>query len=380
MKHIKSIKPRIYFYANLGDLSKPGYGGGEEGNRRTLSILNNSPFEAVIIPKYLKVSGRGLKKKIKLMWKMTHNYLAFLFKLIFGRRKDSIVHIVGFYGVMVFWEYLLAATARTLGYKTVYEMRGGGAEDFYRNGNDKYRKTFDKLIRNSVTIFSQGKENEPLLKEIDPFADIFYYPNYVMPEFLPDSLPSKPDDVINIVFFGRLNRTKHIETIVESAALIKEAVSLPINLTLIGNFEDDKYKAEINKRISELKINDIIRICPQCTHDELIKNLKDKHFYIFPSEEPREGHSNALTEAMAYGIIPISSAQGFSRSVIGYDDLIIDDISPQEFAAKIVNVTNKGRISDLSKKMYIRVRELYNYEKASVRFICKYNEIFKCIH
>ena len=90
--------------------------------------------------------------------------------------------------------------------------------------------------------------------------------------------------------------------------------------------------------------------------------LADKHFYIFPSTEPHEGHSNALTEAMAWGLIPIATSQGFNRSVIGDDDLIVKDLSVDEFVARISAIIDNDKIEELSRKMYLRIKENYTDE------------------
>ena len=42
----------IFFYATLGDISQPAFGGGEVGNRRTLGLLKQIGYNVVAIPKY----------------------------------------------------------------------------------------------------------------------------------------------------------------------------------------------------------------------------------------------------------------------------------------------------------------------------------------
>lgn len=370
------MRPRIYFYANLGDLSKPGYGGGEEGNRRTLSILKSSEFETVIIPKYKRTTEVAPIRQFLLGVRMLLNLLNYIFILLFGRRRNSIVHIVGFYGVMVYWESLLVALASCFGYRIVYEMRGGGAESFYKSGKGFYRFIFDSIIKKSACIFSQGKENIPLLRQICEERDIYYYPNYLTAEFLPKFCPKKSTDTVKCIFFGRLAPTKHIETIIQTIKDLTENLDLPVHLQLVGDFGSDEYRDKILSLIASLGLEENVEIHAACTHNELASLLEDKNFYIFPSTEPREGHSNALTEAMAYGIVPIASGQGFNNSVIGNEELIISEITPEKISQIIIEIIKNGSFSKLSREMFERVQNLYSYDKNSKKFLDKYYQLF----
>ena len=121
-------KYRIYFYANLGNLNNAVYGGGEAGNRRTLELIKELGYDVVPINKYSKTTGNILIKGIKLVTKILLNLLQYCKILFRGQIENSVVHISGFYGVMVYWEYLLCLVAKSMGYKVLYEMRGGGAD------------------------------------------------------------------------------------------------------------------------------------------------------------------------------------------------------------------------------------------------------------
>ena len=118
------------------------------------------------------------------------------------------------------------------------------------------------------------------------------------------------------------------------------------------------------------------QLLPGCGHDELKNKLADKHFYIFPSEQPREGQSNAVTEVMAFGIIPIASPQGFNRSTIGDDQLIVDELTPEAYADRIAYIIRRGEIDYYSQ--YVRSRFINNYTERVVfeRIQKEYAKIF----
>ena len=59
------------------------------------------------------------------------------------------------------------------------------------------------------------------------------------------------------------------------------------------------------------------RILGQQPFERICDELQKAHFFVFPSQEKMEGHSNSLTEAMTFGVVPIVSAAGFNASIVG---------------------------------------------------------------
>jgi len=349
---------RIYLFANLGDLKKHPFGGGEVGNRRTLCFLKEAGFDIVIIDKFKKVLERNLLKRIWMLILSLWNYIEYCCKLLFARRKNSVVHIVGFYGTIVYFEAALVAAARILGYKVVYEMRGGGADLFYTNGNRIYKYCFDCCIKRANFIFSQGKENYSLIESIAPGKRVFYYPNCVTDGFYPHSYPVKSTDRVNLMYFGRISATKNVDIVIDAFMLLAEKHD-NVYLDLVGNCPEAAYAEHIRKRINESGYSDRLKLHPACNHDQLKEHLKDKHIYLFPTTEPHEGHSNAMTEAMAWGLLPVATAQGFNRSVVAEAGVIVEDLSSDAFANAIDDLILSGKIPSLSKVAYQRVMDNY---------------------
>ena len=182
-------------------------------------------------------------------------------------------------------------------------------------------------------------------------------------DFLPKSLPSKPEGKINMVFFGRVEKEKNIKLIVETVSLLQKQFH-NVSLTIIGNGHPS-YIAEMKNLMKEKLQDSTYTYIAGCPHNKLREHLSDKHFYIFPSEQMYEGHSNAVTEAMAYGIVPIASPQGFSRTVIGNDELIVDEFSADEYAERIANIIREERFDEISASLYDRVCS--NYTSSIVR-------------
>lgn len=371
------MQKRIYFFACFGDWDKVPYGGGEQGNRRTLQLMRDAGYEVTTISKYTKVY---IENKILLIIvvfsKMLWCLLKLFWVLFWGRRKNSIVHIGGIYYTMVYFELALVTMAKILGYKTIYEMRGGGARVYYDTGSKLYRYTFDKIIKRCDCVFSQGLENYELIDSIVPNKERYYYPNYVMPDFYPAKYPDKKLNPLKLLYFGRISKTKNVDLILDATKIIVERIK-DVELEIVGNFVESNYREELYSKVDKLGLQSIVTFKPACSHESLRDILRDNIFYLFPTSETHEGHSNAVTEAMAWGVIPIATPQGFNRSVINNGSLIVEELTPKAFAERVIQIVENGEVEKLSLSMYNRCINLYTAETAYISLKKEYDSLFE---
>lgn len=346
-------KYRIYFYGALAKKGQLPYGGGQVGNAKTIQLYKRLGIDMRVIPKYFTPKKKWLLPLIALS-----NYIFFFSKLLIGKKNDAIVHISGFYGVVIWHEWLLVCTSKLLGFVTVYEMRGGGAHEYYKDLGKMYRWCFRSTLRMADYVFSQGKENIPLIESCCS-TPIYYHPNYVETKYLKKYNKTNPNEVINLVYFGRLFEQKRIDLIIFT---LKEIIAQDKHATLelIGAFESLEYEHKIRDLIAEQQLTGAVMIVDKCNHEELSERLNDKHFFLFPSETPREGQSNALTEAMAFGIVPIAADIGFSRSLIDQDELVMDRFTPKQAADMVVKITDMRLWFDYSDHVYKRIHEHFS--------------------
>ena len=368
--------PRIYFFANFGNWSRQPYGGGEIGNRRTLEMMRRAGYDVRLIEKYNRVFKHTWYDAISIISLMVWNIIKFFCILLFGRRENSLVHIAGFYGSTIYFERILVGISHLLGYRTIYEMRGGGATFHYNNGSKRYKRFFATTVGLADYIFSQGMENKPLIDDIAPDKHFFYYPNCVMRDFCPATYPEKPSDRINLLYFGRISKQKNVGIVIDSFNLLAEKYN-NICLDIVGNCTEPAYAKEIKQRINASDYASRITMHPACDHDKLKEYLSDKHIYLFPTTEPREGHSNALTEAMSWGLIPVATDMGFNRTIIGNDTLVVEQLLPESFASIITHIIDGGMIKELSKQAYQRIKDNYTEEIVYNRLKKEYESIFE---
>lgn len=347
----------VFFTGTLPKKGEAPFGGGEIGNLRTVRMLESFGYEVRIVRRRRsRVKDSWLKKRLAFPFKMLVNNLEWFAALLFGSRRNSLAHISGFYGDTIYVETLQVFIAKSLGYKLVYELRGGGATNYYEQGGKFYRKQFQYIVSNADYLLSQGKENEPLLSSLCS-TPIYYYPNCVSRDFYPEVLPVKPKNCINLLFFGRIEAAKNPMLIVETASLLQRRFE-NVKLTMIGNGQKDFLEQVRSKMEETLEAGSFVLLLGR-EHDELQEIMNDQHFYIFPTVQPREGQSNAVTEVMSYGIIPIASPQGFNRSTIGDDNLIVETLAAEAYAERIASIVSNGKIKQYSE--FVRRRFLDNF-------------------
>ncbi len=352
----------VYFTGSLPHKGEPPFGGGEVGNARTVGMLRSFGYKVVTVRKRRSnAKDSWLKSRIEYPFRTISNTIEWFLVLLFGSRKNGIAHISGFYGRTIYIETLQVFIAKLLGYSLVYELRGGGATKFYENGNKAYKAQFRYILNKASFLLSQGKENEPLLHSLCN-APIYYYPNCVQHGFYPEVLPERSKERINLFFFGRIEKVKNPFLIVRTASLLQKDFG-NITLTMLGNGQADLLE-KVRIQMQETLKPGSYQLLPGCSHDELKTVFADKHFYVFPSQQEREGQSNAVTEAMSQGVIPIASPQGFSRSTIGDDYLIVDELTAEAYAERIAEIIRKREIEKYSQ--FVRKRFLENYTEKAV--------------
>lgn len=168
---------------------------------------------------------------------------------------------------------------------------------------------------------------------------------------------------INLIYFGRIAKSKNIDIVINVLSIL---ISHGYNarLDLIGGYSND-YKSSLDSFINELRIPDGRVIFHGANTLEYITSiLRRSHYFIFPSQEKKEGHSNSLTEAMAFGVVPIVSKAGFNESICGNKRFVVSDLSPQVFANRIIDIEQTGEWDSLSQFVFDRVMNNYTEVQA----------------
>lgn len=341
----------VIFYAPLGrGLEKSRIGGAEMGCRRTLKVYQDAGVDVHCVEKAV---NNGSKAGYALSFART--YATLVAKMLAHPR--AVVHIVGFYDKIIDIELLLVRTAKALRRKVVYEIRNGGMIEVYNNRDDDYRRKQLEIFRLADGILCQGECFVDFIKE-KLGKETFYYPNFIDDDFI---LPVEPRAVggeIRLVYFGRVVPSKNVDVIIRAASMLRRDYPI-VHLDIIGGIDAD-YRNVLDKAIAESML-------PQgavCFHgrqplEYIVGILRKAHFFVFPSAEACEGHSNSLTEAMACGVVPVVSRAGFNASIVGDPDLVVDSLRPEDYAERMSAILRSGRYPALSRAQQQRILDRF---------------------
>lgn len=361
----------IYIFGNCGKLTELPKSGGQTSARRIIDSLRKSKFDVVPIRRHRAELEGKWKHQLEIMTFAVIDLLKIIAKIVFGNRKNSAFLHLTYAGPLVPYEFIITRVVRLLGYKSLIYLKGGQILDYYENGTERHRRIFKKTMDLQSKVFFEGMKSLQLVKEISK-TPVVYFPNFVFEDQIPNILPNKPKDKIGLLYFGRVAPNKNIDVILDTFELLCQRHD-NIFLTIIGGIGQSKeYTKMIDQRIANSKYtNKIIRM--GITPFETIKEIMlTQHFFIFPSKERAEGHSNSLNEAMSQGLIPIVSNYHFNKSVVGNDLLVVDGYNPEDYAERIAYIIDNYDMQKLAMEMRQRVVDYFSYEVVNTRI---YNEL-----
>lgn len=349
----------ILMYAPLGNnIPKERIGGAEIGCLRSIDMIKESGINISIIEK--PTTYYGIKKFIK-EFRVAYKQI----KSELTSNKNSIFYLVGFYDRQIYFEALLCWLAKRTKHEIIYEPKNGAMVYKYKNGSEIYKKLSKFIFKNARIIFCQGIEYKEFLNEIG-FKNAIYHPNYIKKE---NSLliNRKDNELFKFVYLGRVTKSKNIEFVIDVFEKVHSKIPGSV-LYIIGGWDED-YKIELENRIKNANIENEAYFTGRLDFRGIAEELNTSHFFLFPSQNKFEGHSNALTEAMAFGLVPITSNYGFNKTVVGYKELVIEDFVVEKYAETAINIITQGLWDEYSKKMMKRVEDNFSEEVVRENYI-----------
>lgn len=350
---------QIIFYAPLGKaIPIEKIGGAEAGCLKTKQIYENAGIDVISLDK--PVISRG---KLRFLFDMS--ILPFRLFYILHKYPNAVLHIVGFYTKIARYEWLLMQIGRRTGHKVIYELRNGSMVRTYEEGSDAYRKTLKDLLLKPDVVLCQGMEYVDFIRK-KWGVERNYYPNYIMDDFLKVNNSDRPYP-LRLIYFGRVTESKNVDVIIRTLTLLRKS-GIPSTLDIIGGY-NSQYKAILDKVIQEENVFDFVTFYGRKPFDFIAERLREAHYFLFPSQEIQEGHSNALTEAMGCGVVPIVSEAGFNVSICGVPELVVTSVDAVSFANKIIGIEKNNRWKYYSNLVYQRVVKNYTQSIVSKKLI-----------
>lgn len=352
---------KLYIFANMGHLNELPKSGGQSSARRVMKGLQESRFTIIPIRRHRAELEGKWKHQMEIMTFAVIDLLKIIAKIAFGHRKDAAFLHLTYAGPLVPYELIITRVVKLLGYKSMIYLKGGQVLDYYKNGSERHRRLFKTTMDLQTKVFFEGMESLKLVESISN-TPLVYFPNFVFEDQIPDVLLEKPKDTIGLIYFGRIAPNKNIDIILDAFEMLCRKYD-NLHLSLIGGAGQRKAYAEmIDQRIAESPYKEKITRMGITPFEKIKEIMQTQHFFIFPSKEKAEGHSNSLNEAMSQGLIPVVSDFHFNRFIVGDERLVVKGYNPQDYADKIRYIIDQCDMSKLSMQMFQKVKNDYVYE------------------
>ncbi|RCW93566.1 glycosyltransferase family 4 protein [Winogradskyella arenosi] len=283
---------------------------------------------------------------------------------LFNSSKATLVHITPLYKYFIYIEFFLVLVFKMSNKDILTDIRAGSFIDYYNKNTRVYRFFIRKLLSLSKHIAVEGLIYKNfIIEDLSQNKDILYYPNYVKDDqILPAKRTLIDTEPIQIIYFGRITETKGIYTILKTFELLQQRFN--IKLIVIGGFNSLDLKQDVERYANENLI-----ILPPKSKSEINSLLEHSHFFIFPSLHPGEGQSNALTEAMAYGLVPVVSNNGFNKTIVDDCGIVLSkEASEEDYNKAITQVISNNQWLILSEKAKNRIIDNYSNGVVSNNF------------
>lgn len=361
---------KLFVFANMGKLDQLPKSGGQSSARRVMDGFKKEGITIVPIRRHRAELQSRLGHVLEVGFFAFYDLTKMFLKMLFGSRKDAAFMQMTYAGALVPYEFVLSSVAKILGYKCTEYLQGGLVMDTYPCGGRLHKWLFKKNIEMQSLVLFEGYDALKLTENVTKKTKLVYFPSYVFDGKIPAAPPKKPQNEVNFCFFGRLNESKNILVSIEIFNLFCDRhPEKKASLTLVGAGDYDTYLKAISKAIEESPYKKTIHRFGNSTYDFLVQMMEKQHFYLFPTKEKAEGHSNALNEAMSQGVIPIACDYHFNKTVIGEEDLVVKGYNPYDYVVAIENIINNRDMEKLSIKLWERVKDKYAYSVVNNR-IC----------
>jgi glycosyltransferase involved in cell wall biosynthesis len=362
--------PRIAFVGPIAESGKPACGGFEAANRRTIDLLQKQSVQVIEYP-YPIVEGSTLRKSIA----YSLRFVSIAANLIRHKKAWDILHITPLLRQFITAEALVCQVAIKLRRPLFFDIRAGNLIGGYNARGKRYQQALARLIGSAVLLAIEGRKYADFVR---PWynKEIFYFPNYAVwqPKYEENNrLSPEKSGEIRLVTLGRVVANKGIQTAIEIVAILQNA-GFSAKLEIIGAGEST-YIKQLKTRYAALPVHFTGPLSPE----NVQKKLSACHFFIFATTHVGEGHSNALTEAMAHGVVPLCSDNGFNQDVVGEAGVILPQTAN---AQSYVDVMQKIFMKDAawqaaSQQAHERIRANFSDLIIIPKLIEKYHSILQ---
>ncbi|TSC72474.1 MAG: glycosyltransferase [Parcubacteria group bacterium Gr01-1014_38] len=222
---------------------------------------------------------------------------------------------------------------RTHGLPYLIRMGGGDIPGFKPYGYERHYQWATPLVkrlwRDADGLIVVSADLEERVRRIDASVTAAVIPNGVdLDEFRPGASPTARGP-LTILTVSRLISRKRIDVLLVAAARLKEKMSMPFRVEIVGDGVDRPYLATFAATVG---VTDIVRFQGDVEHDRLPSVYQEADIFVLTSLA--EGMPNVLLEALASGLPLIATNTGGSAELIlpGVNGFVVQKESPDALA------------------------------------------------
>ncbi len=347
-RDLRPVSP-IYVCGPIAEPGRPAKGGYQTRNLRTIEALQTRGIEVHALP-YAQPDSSRIGKLIA--------YATGFFVLalrVAAVKKKSIVHITGLRRVFLYPELALVYLAKSRKCRVIYDIRDGLELDtIWLKRSAVYRYFFSRILHAVDLVMVQGDGQVPFVRSFTGKTPVLM-PNQIDLSAVPSRHYSdRGSSTPVIAYAGAVKPEKGVETILEAAEILTR-MGFKVIVRIAGT-GDAAFVEELRARYADIRVEWL----GAQTTERVLDLFSTSHFFLFPTWWPGEGQSNALTEAMACGCVPIVSDHGFNAATVGDCGAILDlGQSAADYASAVERIWMGGLWDDLSHRAAARVRQRF---------------------
>jgi len=305
---------KVLICGPVAEAGKPARGGFESANLRMMTLARRLAAEADPL-RYPEVEGGALVKAVAYLG----SFCAIALAILFGDARGAAIHFTPLSKHFMPWECALILLARLKGYRVVFDIRAGSQRRLYLAGSFINRATFRWGLRLAHVVAYEGRPYDAFLEEVVPGKPRFWLPNMIPASELKARAGFDAEGP-RLVYVGLVSEAKGAVAAVKLARQLRERLPGTV-LAFIGR-RDPGATPLLEQAGGDAPWIEYAGALPPA---EVYARLDRAHYFIFLSLWRGEGHSNALTEAMARGCVPVVTRHGFSADVVDSCGFIVDD-------------------------------------------------------